>query len=130
MKPILITIALLAVLSSAKAQLEKDDKKIYNVVEQEPEFPGGMTNFFKFLAANFKYPKTAADAYGKIIIEFIVEKDGTMSHIHVMKPLLAEFNAEALRVMKLSPKWKPGEQNGKIVRVRYEIPINIEIQGE
>jgi TonB-like protein len=96
---------------------------VYKFVEQEPEFPGGSVAFNRFLAKNLRYPNTAGSFEGKIFIQFIVEKNGSLSHIHAIKPHLPEFNAEAIRVMKLSPKWKPGMQHGRIVRVAYTIPV-------
>jgi len=100
---------------------------VYKAVEHEPEFPGGMKMFYKFLAKNLKYPKTNIDAHGKVFVQFIVEKNGSLSNIHVIRGLAAEFDAEAIRVIKLSPKWHPGSQNGKHVRVEYNIPINFSL---
>ncbi|HVV55574.1 MAG TPA: energy transducer TonB [Mucilaginibacter sp.] len=97
---------------------------LYKSVEQEPTFPGGWKAFYKFLARNVKYPKSAGDVYGKVFIQFIVEKNGRLSHIHVIRSLGPEFDAEATRVMKLSPKWKAGVQNGRTARVQYAVPIN------
>jgi len=136
MKPILITIALIAVVSLAKAQKIdtlkglRSDTLIFSRVEHTPEFPGGMKKFYKFLAANIKYPQDVGDTYGKVFLEFIVEKDGSLSRIHVIRGLQPELDAEAIRVLELSPKWNPGTQNGRIVRVYYDIPIDFTIHGQ
>ena len=101
---------------------------IYRSVEHEPVFRDGWKAFYKFLAKNLKYPKTNIDVQGKVFVQFIVEKNGSLSNIHVIRGLAAEFDAEAIRVMKLSPRWTPGLQKGKPVRVQYNIPINFSIQ--
>ncbi len=97
---------------------------VYTSVEQLPEFPGGMGNFFKFVKTHLKFPADANGAKGRVNVTFIVNRDGSLSDMkaigRVSHPALEK---EALRVMKLLPKWMPGKQNGKPVRVQYTVPI-------
>ena len=128
---ILLTILAFTIFSPAKAQKSdtlkglRTDTLIFTKVEYVPEFAGGVNGFNKFLYKNLKWPDKSGmiDVQGKVFVIFVVEKDGTLSNIHVIKSLYPEFDAEAIRVMRLSPKWKPGIQNGRIVRVYYTTPI-------
>lgn len=128
---ILFTILAFTLITTAKAQKSdtlkglEADTLVFITVEHEPEFPGGVKGFNKFLYKNLKWPdKTGTiDVQGKVFIMFVVEKDGTLSNIHVIRGLYPEFDTEAIRVMRLSPKWKPGTQNGHVVRVYYNMPI-------
>jgi len=94
--------------------------------DQFPRFPGGSKAFGKFLEKTLIYPDKSGmiDVQGKVIISFIVEKDGRLTNFKVARKLYPIFDDEALRVMKLSPKWIPGKVNGKPVRCRHTIPIN------
>ena len=105
--------------------------KTFDVVEQMPEFPGGAPELFGFLSKNIKYPEAAEKAgqQGRVIASFVVEKDGTVSGAKVMKSVSPELDAEALRVINAMPKWNPGMQSGKAVRVKYTIPISFRLQG-
>jgi len=100
--------------------------KIFTAVEQSPEFPGGLEAFYKFLVKNVHYPDAARNnnTSGRVIVQFVVERDGSLSDIKVVRSLGDGCDEEALRVMKLSPRWKPGIQNGNPVRVIYSIPVN------
>lgn len=115
----------------AKAQ---DDQTVYNFVSMEnpPSYPGGMASFYKFLGENVKYPKQAKDEniQGNVFISFTVEKDGSLNDITVNKPLGGGTDEEAVRVLKLSKRWNPGVQNGKVVRVKYNLPIRFKIPGK
>lgn len=106
----------------------EQDGAIFTIVEQMPEFPGGMEALYQFLAANIKYPGGPDDCVsGKIIVSFVIEKDGTVSDAKVVRKLHPAFDAEALRVVKLMPKWEPGRQEGKPVRVQFNLPINFSL---
>jgi periplasmic protein TonB len=98
-----------------------DPQQIFTAAEHEPEFPGGMGAFYKFIRKNLNQPKD--ESQGKVYLSFIVEKDGSITNIQVLRSLSAEANAEAIRVMMKCPKWNPGIQNGKPVRVKYTLPI-------
>ncbi len=107
----------------------EQDGAIFTIVEQMPEFPGGMEALYQFLAANIKYPGGPDDCVsGKIIVSFVIEKDGTVSDAKVVRKLHPAFDAEALRVVKLMPKWEPGRQEGKPVRVQFNLPINFNLK--
>jgi protein TonB len=98
-------------------------------VEVMPQFPGGETAWSKFLQKNLRYPQEAIDAgvSGKVFISFVVEKDGHLSNITVMRGVGYGLEQEAIRVLKLVPPWKPGIQNGQPVRVQYNMPFNFQI---
>ena len=104
----------------------------FDVVEEMPEFPGGPKALMDYLMENVKYPKTAfdADIQGRVIAQFVVDKEGTVKDAHVVKSVDPALDAEALRVINNMPKWRPGRQNGKVVNVKYTIPVNFNLQGD
>lgn len=104
------------------------EEPIYTSVEVMPEYPGGINEFRKFVMSNFKTPKLDEGLKGMIVVQFIIEKDGSLSDIKVLRDLGHGTGEEAVRVVGLSEKWKPGIQNGKPVRVRYTLPIQIDIK--
>ncbi len=109
---------------------EPQEKVIFQVVEEMPEFPGGMGEAMKFLAKNIKYPVAAQQAKieGRVIVQFVVERDGSISDIHTVRSVSPELDTEAIRVVSLMPKWKPGKQRGKAVAVKYTMPIMFRLQ--
>lgn len=111
--------------------LQQKDNRVFTEVEQVPSFPGGLNKFYKFLQQNIKYPAEARQKkiQGKVFITFIIEKDGSFSNLRILRDLGYGCGAEALRVMKLSPKWNPGIQNGHKVRVQYTMPINFTLKA-
>ena len=114
-------------------QTRKDtatDDKVYEVCEQIPIFEGGDAALLKYLRENLKYPDNTKDrgVQGRLVIGFIVEKDGSLTDVKVLRPVDIDLDAEVLRVIKGMPKWIPGRQNGKRVRVRYLLPIHICLQ--
>ena len=102
---------------------------VYSSVEQEPEFKGGIQAFYNFLAQNIVYPANAKkrNITGKVFVQFIVERDGSLSEVHAVRDSNDELSPEAVRVVKLSPNWTPGTQNGRLVRVQYTVPINFNL---
>lgn len=102
-----------------------DTSKVFMVVEDMPEFPGGLPALMKYLASNIKYPVEAqkAKVEGRVLVQFVVEKDGAVTNAHVMQSASELFDAEALRVVSAMPQWKPGTQNGKPARVQFTLPI-------
>ena len=102
----------------------------FEVVEEQPEFPGGMNAFRKYLQDHLHYPESAQDAgiQGKVIVRFVVERDGSATAVEVYKGVDPALDKEAVRVVKSIPKWKPGKQQGKAVRTRYVIPIVFSLQ--
>ena len=109
---------------------QKDDK-VFTEVEHAPDFPGGVNKFYQFLQQNIKYPTEARNKKieGKVFVTFIVEKDGSLSGIKIIRDPGAGCGNEALRVMKLSPKWNAGVQNGHKVRVQYTLPISFTLKA-
>ena len=101
------------------------DDKVYDVVEQQPEFPGGTSGLAKWLGDNIKYPAEAAKQgiEGRVIVQFVVGSDGTVSDAKLMRPVNPLLDQEALRVVTAMPKWTPGKQDGKPVAVKYTIPV-------
>ena len=110
---------------------EPDPTKVFDVVEQMPQFPGGTGKLFEYLAKNVRYPKEAEDicAQGRVIATFVVEKDGSVSNAKVVRSIDPLLDAEALRVINGMPNWNPGMQNGEPVRVKYTVPISFRLQG-
>ena len=100
-----------------------EDNTVYNAVEVKPDFPGGLQKFYDFVGKNYRAPEE--DIKGKVYVQFVVEKDGSLTDIKVMRDIGYGTGAEAIRVLKKSPKWKPGIQNGRAVRVLYSLPISI-----
>ena len=104
-----------------------DDNNIYNAagIEVKPDFPGGLEKFYKFIGKNFQVPEEEG-LKGKVFVTFVVEKDGLLSDIKVIRDIGYGTGNEAVRVLKSSPRWEPGEQNGKKVRCIYSLPISIQ----
>jgi len=104
----------------------RDPNAVYTAVEIQPEFPGGKAAFGRFLAQNIRYPALAKQnkIQGRVFVQFVVEKDGSLSDIKVIREPGSGTGDEAVRVMKLSPKWNPGKQNGQAARVQFTLPIN------
>ncbi len=114
---------------SAPTIQEEDSNTIYNSagIEVKPEFPGGNDKFVTFFSKNFQYSDEMKEAElkGRIFISFIVEQDGSITNIKIIRGLGFGTDVEALRIIKRMPKWNPGEQNGKKVRCSYTVPITI-----
>jgi len=109
-----------------------DTRKIFTNVEVLPSFPGGIEAFGKFLSQHLKYPDVAkkANIQGRVFCQFVVEKDGSLSNLKVVRGIGGGCDEEAVRVLAISPKWKPGLQKGEVVRVSYTIPIFFKIAAE
>ena len=112
-------------------QAVTSDDRTFDVVEQMPEFPGGMKECLNFLARNVKYPTKAQEAgkQGRVIVQFIVQKDGSLSDLHVLRPVDPWLDAEAIRVIGTMPKWKPGMQGGQAVAVKFTLPVTFMLEG-
>ena len=106
-----------------------EPKGVFDVVEEMPQFPGGAPELMKFLSMTVKYPEAAEKkgTQGRVIASFIVEPDGSITGAKVVKSVSEELDAEALRVINAMPKWTPGKQSGKAVRVKYTIPISFRL---
>ena len=110
---------------------EEEEEVVFVVVESMPEFPGGQQALFKYLSENVKYPVIAQEngIQGRVICQFVVNKDGSIVDVEVVRSGGdASLDKEAIRVIKSMPKWKPGKQRGKAVRVKYTLPVNFKLQ--
>ena len=132
---LLATLSVLAILftvnTTATAQNKKtSNDKVFEKVEDMPEFPGGEQAMMDFVAKNVQYPKEAMEKgiSGRVMVGFIVEKDGSICETEVVKGIGGGCDEEAVRVVKAMPKWKPGKEKGKPVRVSYMMPIFFKLQ--
>lgn len=103
--------------------------EIFTVVENDPEFPGGMEALYRYLASNIKYPEQAKaeNLQGRVFVSFVIEKDGSVSNIKVLRDIGGGCGEEAIRVVQNMPKWKPGRQRGRRVRTQFQLPIYFNI---
>ena len=115
---------------SQEKEKEKEDTQVFFIVEDMPEFPGGMAALQKFIAQSIKYPVIAQEngIQGKVFVNFVVNTDGSVTNAKIARGVDPSLDKEALRVVMSLPKWKPGRQGGKPVRVSYTVPINFQLQ--
>ena len=108
-----------------------EPEKVFRSVEQMPQFPGGDAALMKFLSSHINYPPMAAEknVQGKVTLQFVVEKDGRVGEVNVVRSVDKDLDNEAIRVVKLLPKFTPGRQNGQPVRVWYTLPVSFKLQG-
>ena len=120
----------IADLKQVVTQAEPEPEKVFDMVEQMPAFPGGMQELMVYLGKNIKYPTIAQEngTQGRVIIQFVVERDGTISDVRVARGVDPYLDKEAVRVVKSMPKWIPGKQNGKAVRVKFTVPVMFRLQ--
>lgn len=124
MKQLLLVFFLLSSATYAQQLTQNDSIFKISDIEQKPEYVGGMEKFYKFVAKNFKVPDE--DGFeGKIIVEFIVEKDGTLTNFQLIQDIGFGAGAKMLDLIKKSPRWNPGKKDGQSVRVLYSLPITI-----
>ena len=111
------------------ANNNEEQGEIFQVVEEQPMFPGGMDELMKFLQTNIRYPKEAQERglQGRVIVQFVVNKDGSISDENVVKSVDPQLDAEALRIVRSMPNWTPGKQRGKPVRVRFTLPVTFRL---
>jgi protein TonB len=106
-------------------QVNKNETYNYSSIDKKPEFPGGAGAFYKYIGNNYRTPNVQGLS-GKVYVNFVIEKDGSVVEAKVIRDLGYGTGEEAVRVLKESPKWSPGIQNGKPVRVMYSLPITIQ----
>ena len=106
------------------------EQEIFQIVEEMPSFPGGEQKLLEYVAKNVKYPQIARESgiKGRVFISFVVEPDASVSNVKVLRGIGGGCDEEAMRVVKSMPKWKPGKQRGKAVRVSYMLPVNFQLQ--
>ncbi len=109
---------------------EPEEQTIFEVVEQMPEFPGGMAGLMQYLSKNIKYPTIAQEngTQGRVTVQFVVNRDGSIVDAKVLRGVDPYLDKEAIRVISSMPKWKPGMQRGKAVRVKYTVPVMFRLQ--
>ena len=107
-----------------------EETKVFDVVEEMPQFPGGNSALFEYLSKNIKYPVVAEEngVQGRVVVTFVVERDGSITDVKVVKSVDPSLDKEAQRVVKSMPHWIPGKQNGSAVRVKYTVPVTFRLQ--
>jgi protein TonB len=112
-----------------KEEVEEAEEEVFLVVEDDPEFPGGLSALSQYLASNIKYPQLAKEnnITGKVFVSFVVEKDGSVGQVKILRDIGGGCGAEAVRVVKAMPKWKPGKQRGKPVRTQFNLPVDFSL---
>ena len=119
------------VIAQPEPPKHEEENKVFEVVEQMPQFPGGPAALMEYLRSNTHYPVVAAEngVQGRVSISFVVEKDGSITDVQVARPVDPSLDKEAARVVNSMPKWQPGKQNGSFVRVRYIVPVTFKLQS-
>ena len=109
---------------------EVQEQEIFQIVEEMPAYPGGEQKLMEFIAKGIKYPQIARETgiQGRVFVGFVIEPDGSVSNVKVLRGIGGGCDEEAMRVVKSMPKWKPGKQRGKAVRVSYMLPVNFKLQ--
>jgi protein TonB len=109
---------------------KEEESKVFDVVEQMPEFPGGQAALLKWITEHIKYPAVAEEngIQGRVIATFVVERDGSVTDVQVARGVDPSLDKEAIRVLKQMPRWNPGKQNGAPVRVKYTVPVTFKLQ--
>lgn len=107
-----------------------EETKIFTVVEQMPMYPGGDGALMGYLRDNIKYPTVAAEngVQGRVVVGFVVERDGSITDVKILRGVDPSLDREAMRVVKSMPRWNPGKQNGSAVRVKYQVPVSFRLQ--
>ena len=126
----IMAVVCLMTASAQKTIVSQSKQNVYDAVEQMPEFPGGMPAMMEFLQTNIKYPKDAIkqNVGGRVMVMFVVEPDGSLSNVRVARKVFPSLDAEAVRVVKAMPKWKPGKEKGRAVRVNFTMPVVFSIK--
>ncbi len=114
----------------AQPEPKEEDNKVFEVVEQMPSFPGGNAALMEYLGKNVKYPVVAQEngVQGRVVVSFVVERDGSITDVTVVRSVDPSLDKEAARVVASMPKWIPGKQNGSAVRVKYNVPVSFRLQ--
>ena len=120
----------LTTVSAQKTVVAKKNQQVFDVVEKMPEYPGGQAALFEYLSTNVKYPADAEKQkiQGRVLVTFVVNTDGSITDIEVVKKAFPSLDAEAVRVISGMPKWIPGEQKGQKVRVKYTVPLSFNLR--
>lgn len=133
MKKLLFFLVALMVASVSVAQSQENpEKRVFDVVEKMPEFPGGSAGLMKWLSDNVKYPAKAEESgiQGRVVCTFVIERDGSVTDVRVARSIDPLLDNEAVRVLSKMPKWNPGTQGGESVRVKYTVPVTFRLAGD
>ena len=133
MKRLALLLSAILLTNMAFCQEEKKvsvDDEVFVVVEEQAEFPGGLDSMYAYIVKNLKYPEAAKEKgiEGRVFVSFIIEKDGSISNILIKRAIGGGCEEAAVEMIKNMPKWKPGKQRGKPVRVKYTVPVNFRLQ--
>ncbi len=114
----------------AQPEPKEEETKVFDVVEQMPSFPGGQSALMEYLSKNVKYPVVAQEngVQGRVVVSFVVERDGSITDVKVVKSVDPSLDREAMRVISSMPNWIPGKQNGSAVRVKFNVPVSFRLQ--
>jgi len=118
------------VIAQPEPPKHEEESKVFDVVEQMPSFPGGQGALLEYLASHVKYPVVAQEngVQGRVVVSFVVEKDGSITDVRVVRSVDPSLDREAARVVSSMPRWTPGKQNGSAVRVKYNVPVMFKLQ--
>ena len=118
------------VIAQPEPPKHEEESKVFDVVEQMPSFPGGNGALLEYLASHVKYPVVAQEngVQGRVIVSFVVERDGSITDVRVVRSVDPSLDREAARVVSSMPRWTPGKQNGSAVRVKYTVPVTFRLQ--
>ena len=118
------------VIATEPVKPKEEENKVFDVVEQMPSYPGGMSALMQYLSSTIKYPVIAEEngIQGRVICTFVVERDGSITDVKIAKSVDPSLDKEAMRVVSKMPKWIPGKQNGSAVRVKYTLPVTFRLQ--
>lgn len=124
-----LTVSLCLLVVSGFAQTPKEKEPVFTIVEQMPEYPGGNEAMTKFIADNLVYPEDskAKGIQGKVYVSMVITEKGEVTEPKVLRAPTPEMGTEALRILALMPNWKPGMQNGKAVKVQFNIPVSFKL---
>ncbi|MBQ2386318.1 MAG: energy transducer TonB [Bacteroidales bacterium] len=135
MKRLALLLSAIFLTNMAFCQEEKKvsvDDEVFVVVEEQAEFPGGMEAMYAYIVKNLKYPEAAKEKgiEGRVFVSFIIEKDGSISNVKILRGIGGGCEEAAVEMIKNMPKWKPGTQRGKPVRVQFNLPIKFELEKD
>ncbi len=118
------------VIAQPEPPKHEEESKVFDVVEQMPSFPGGQGALLEYLNSHVKYPVVAQEngVQGRVVVSFVVEKDGSITDVRVVRSVDPSLDREAARVVSSMPRWTPGKQNGSAVRVKYNVPVSFRLQ--
>ena len=123
----LLSVAMLTANNVIAAEPASPEPKVYDMVEKMPSFPGGSEALKEYLKKNTRYPNPDACIQGRVVVVFVVDEKGNLSDVKVARSMEPSLDAEAVRVVKSMPRWNPGMQNGKAVKVRYTLPVTFRL---